>query len=113
MYFSTDFLDHEDMNNNNIGLHGELSLGGINYGIDNINGMNGAMASHILSCLNCANEFSATNSVRLPRKLICGHTFCGQCMSTMLSPRLSATQTKKGNGKYASACMEAVAEGFP
>lgn len=84
MYFSTDFLDHEDMNNNNIGLHGELSLGGINYGIDNINGMNGAMASHILSCLNCANEFSATNSVRLPRKLICGHTFCGQCMSTML-----------------------------
>ena len=83
MYFSTDFLDHEDMNNN-IGLHGELSLG-INYGLDNINGMNGAMASHILSCLNCANEFSATNSVRLPRKLICGHTFCGQCMSTMLS----------------------------
>jgi hypothetical protein len=29
------------------------------------------------------------------------------------SPLLRAIQTKKGKGKYASACMEAVEEGFP
>ena len=89
MYFSTDFLDHEgNMINNNIAQHQDITIGGIvSTGLDingMNNGMNGPMSSHILSCLNCANEFSATNAIRLPRKLFCGHTFCGQCMSNML-----------------------------